>query len=91
MSEMFTVDRLGVPQSLRRSLVSTNIVESPNSGVRIRTRRVANWQGGSMVIRWAATAFVAAEKKFRRMMGYRDLWMLSAALGYEVETAEMVA
>jgi transposase-like protein len=91
MSEMFTVNRLGVPQSLRRSLVSTNIVESPNSGVRMRTRRVANWQGGSMVIRWAATAFVAAEKKFRRMMGYRDLWMLSAALGYEVDTAEMVA
>lgn len=83
MSEMFTVNRLGVPSSLRRSLVSTNIIESPNAGVRMRTRRVTEWTGGSMALRWAAAAFLASEQSFRRVSGYKDLWMLAAALGRE--------
>ena len=33
-----------------------------------------------MVLRWAATAFLDAEKHFRRIMGYRDLWQLKAYL-----------
>ena len=41
---MFTINRLGLPATLRRSLATTNTVESPNSGVRMRTRRVTNWQ-----------------------------------------------
>jgi len=81
LSEMFTVNRLGVPSSLRRSLVSTNLIESPNAGVRMRTRRVTQWESGSMVLRWAAASFRSAEQNFRRVGGYKDLWMLSAALG----------
>ncbi len=27
-----------------------------------------------------AAAFLEAEKQFRKIMGYRDLWMLEAAL-----------
>jgi putative transposase len=85
LSEMFTINRLSLPASLRRSLATTNIIESPNSGVRMRTRRVTNWQGGSMVIRWAASGFLATEKNFRRVMGYRDLWILAAALDRDVD------
>jgi hypothetical protein len=33
-----------------------------------------------MVMRWAASALLAAEKKFRRIQGYRDLWILKAKL-----------
>lgn len=80
LSEMFTVNRLGLPASLRKCLVSTNIIESPNSGVRARTGRVTNWQDGKMVRRWVASAFLATEKSFRRVAGYRDLWILKAAL-----------
>jgi hypothetical protein len=36
-----------------------------------------------MVKRWAAAAFLHAENNFRKLMGYRDLWMLSAALEAE--------
>ena len=32
-----------------------------------------------MVKRWAA-AFLDAEQSFRRILGYRDLWMLKAIL-----------
>ena len=33
------------------------------------------------VLRWAASSFLSAEQSFRRLSGYKDLWMLSAALG----------
>ncbi len=33
-----------------------------------------------MVLRWAASAFLATEEGFRRIQGCRDLWMLQAKL-----------
>ncbi len=81
LAEMFTVNRLGLPPSLARCLVTTNLIESPHSGVRLRTRRVCRWRDGKMVLRWAAAALRMTEQNFRRIMGYRDLWMLKAALG----------
>jgi transposase-like protein len=80
LAEMFTVNRLGLSPSLARCLVSTNVIESPHSGVRLRTRRVCRWRDGRMVLRWAAAALLMTEQNFRRIMGYRDLWMLKAAL-----------
>jgi len=82
LAEMFTVNRLGLSPSLARCLVSTNVIESPHSGVRLRTRRVCRWRDGKMVLRWAAAALLMTEQNFRRIMGYRDrdLWMLKAAL-----------
>jgi putative transposase len=46
----------------------------------MKTRRVTHWQGGGMVLRWAAAAFLETEKSFRRIIGFEDLWMLKAAL-----------
>jgi putative transposase len=80
LAEMFTVNRLGLSPALCRCLCSTNIIESPHSGVRLRTRRVCRWRDGKMVLRWAAAAFLITEKSFRKIQGYRDLWMLKAAL-----------
>ncbi len=80
LPEMFTVNRLGLSPSLSRCLVSTNVIESPHSGVRLRTRRVCRWRDGKMVLRWAAAALLMTEQNFRKIMGYRDLWMLRAAL-----------
>jgi putative transposase len=80
LEEMFTVNRLGLSPRLCRCLVTTNIIESPQSGVRMKTGRVTHWQGGGMVLRWAATAFLGTEKSFRRIIGYEDLWMLKAVL-----------
>jgi putative transposase len=80
LAEMFTVSRLGLSPSLARCLVSTNVIESPHSGVRLRTRKVCRWRDGQMVLRWAAAALLITEQNFRKIMGYRDLWMLKAAL-----------
>jgi transposase-like protein len=80
LAEMFAVSRLGLSPSLSRCLVSTNVIESPHSGVRLRTRKVCRWRDGKMVLRWAAAALLMTEQNFRKIMGYRDLWMLKAAL-----------
>jgi transposase-like protein len=80
LEECFTINRLGLPPSLQRCLATTNIIESPHAGVRIQTRRVTNWQNGSMVGRWLASAFLRTENNFRRIMGYRELWTLEAIL-----------
>jgi putative transposase len=93
LEETFTINRLGLPPKLRRCLGTTNIVESPTSGVRLRTRRVTNWKNGQMVLRWAAAAYLETEKSFRRIIGYQELWMLKAALEQHQPTThkEMVA
>jgi transposase-like protein len=80
LEECFTINRLGVPPSLARCLATTNIIESPHAGVRIQTRRVTHWQNGAMVRRWMASAFIRTEKRFNKIMGYRDLWTLEAIL-----------
>jgi sugar phosphate isomerase/epimerase len=54
----------------------------PDSGVRPRTRRVCRWRDRKMVLRRAAAALIETEKNFRKIMGYRDLWMLKAALDH---------
>lgn len=93
LEETFTVNRLGLSASLRRGLATTNIIESPNSGVRMRTRRVSYWRDGAMTLRWCAAALLEHEKRFRKVMGYKDLWMLKAALnaGAELDRKEAVA
>jgi transposase-like protein len=80
LSEMFTVNRLGLPKVLHRCLCTTNVIESPHSGLRQKTRRVTRWRDGSMVLRWCASALLATEKNFRRIMGYKQLWILQANL-----------
>jgi transposase-like protein len=80
LEELFTVNRLGRTSSLRRCLGTTNLIDNGHSAARERMRRVKNWQGGEMALRWTAASFEAASKGFRRIMGYKDLWMLKAVL-----------
>jgi putative transposase len=80
LEEMFTINRLGLTPALCRALGSTNIIENPNSTARRKTNRVTRWRDGAMVKRWAATVFLDAEQSFRRILGYRDLWILKAIL-----------
>jgi transposase-like protein len=80
LSETLTLHRLGVPQLLRTTVQSTNLIESVNAVVRQRTRNVKNWQNGDQVERWAAAGLLEAEKQFRRIRGYQTLPMLIDAL-----------
>ena len=80
LGEMFTVSEIGLTPALRRCLGTTNVIDNVHSGMRRRTGRVTRWRDGSMAVRWAAAAFLDAEKGYRRIMGYKDLWMLKAHL-----------
>ncbi len=85
---MFTVSSLGLTPSLSRCLVTTNLIQSSYSGVRLRTRRVRRCRDGKMVLRWAASALLITERHFNRIIGYRDLWILKAALGRNQAAAQ---
>lgn len=89
LEETFTVRRMGLPAMLARSLHTTNIIESPYAGVRMRTRRVCRWRDGTMVLRWATTALLATEQHFRRISGHAQLWMLQAYLDQSKEEREL--
>jgi len=83
MKEMFTLQRLKIPESLHKCLATTNIIESPQGGVERRTRNVTRWRDVDMVQRWVASAWLLTEKHFRRIDGHANLWALAAILGRE--------
>jgi transposase-like protein len=91
MEETLTLHRLGLSPLLRRSLSTTNVIESCLSTVRHVARNVKRWQGGDHVARWAAAGLLEAEKKFRRVKGYRELKELNRILNPELHSQAQVA
>jgi transposase-like protein len=88
MKEMFTLQRLKIPATLHKCLATTNLIESPHSGIRKRTRNVCRWRDVDMVERWAASAWLLTEKNFRRIDGHKELWTLAALLGREIPSSK---
>jgi transposase-like protein len=80
LEETLTVHKLGITGLLRKTLATTNPLESCFSGVRTTTGRVKRWSGGDMAQRWAVAALLRAEKKFKRVKGYKELPKLAAVL-----------
>ena len=80
LEETLTVMRLGLPENLERVLSSTNLIENLFGRVRAIGRRVKRWQNGTMVLRWTAARVLEAERGFRKVVGYRALPILVAAL-----------
>ncbi|MBI1811933.1 MAG: IS256 family transposase [Nitrospirae bacterium] len=80
LEETLTVHKLGITGLLRKTLATTNPLESCFSGVRTTTGRVKRWRGGDMAQRWAVAALLRAEKKFKRVKGYKELPKLAAVL-----------
>ena len=73
LEEMFTVARIGATPTLRRSLATTNAIESMISIARTTTRNVKNWRDGAMRRRWCAAGMLEAERSFRRIKGHAEL------------------
>ncbi len=80
LDETLTVIGLGVPDLLRRTLSSTNVIESALSVTRTVTARVKRWRDGDMRRRWCGAGLMRAEEKFRRVRGYKQIPQLLAAL-----------
>jgi putative transposase len=88
MDETLTVTRLGIAGTLKRTLQSTNPIESMFDIVRATQRNVKRWQNGDMRARWTAAGLLEAERNFRRIKGKHQLVRLAAALGQELQREE---
>ena len=82
MEETLTVHRLHVPTQLRKTLASTNVIESAFSIVEVVCRNVKRWHGGDQRERWVGSGLLVAQKQFRRITGYKQI----PALIRELET-----
>jgi len=80
LDEMLTVNRLGLPAKLRRSLACTNSIENMMGTVRRVCRNVKRWRNAAMALRWTAAGMLEAAKGFRRLKAHKHLPALRAAL-----------
>ena len=80
LDEMLTVNRLGLPDQLRRSLACTNSIENMMGTVRRVCRNVKRWRNAAMALRWTAAGMMEAAKGFRRLKAHKLLPILKAAL-----------
>lgn len=80
LEETLTVVRLGVPELLRKTLATTNPIESAFSVAESVTRRVKRWRDGNMRERWCVAGLLDAESRFNRVKGHKHLPQLLTAL-----------
>src|SRR5438270_5408935 len=77
---MLTVNRLGLPLKLRRSLACTNSIENMMGTVRRVCRNVKRWRNAARALRWTAAGMMEAAKGFHRLKAYKHLPVLRAAV-----------
>src|SRR5262249_21793230 len=77
LDEMLTVNRLGLPVKLRRSLACTNSIENMMGTVRRVCRNVKRWRNAAMALRWTAAGMMEAAKGFRRPFSELRLQLIS--------------
>jgi len=73
LEEILMVHRLGVPLLLRKTLSSTNPIESMFSTVRDCEVNIKRYRGSAMSQRWLASVIFYCEKGFKRIKGYDQI------------------
>ena len=95
LDETITILKLDIPGLLQKSLRSTNAIESGFSVAAKNMKNVKNWKNGTMVQRWVSAAMLDAERRARRIQGYRSMSALIAEFkrltSSETEHAEKVS
>jgi len=76
LEETLTVHRLHVPLQLRKTLASTNVIESAFSIVERVCTNVKRWHSGDQRERWVGSGLLVAEKQFRRVQGHKQIPVL---------------
>src|SRR6476646_243232 len=76
LEETLTVHRLHVPPQLRKTLASTNVIESAFSIVERVCSNVKRWHPGDQRERWVGSGLLVAEKQFRRVQGHKQISIL---------------
>jgi putative transposase len=84
LQETLTLTRLGIRGGLKKTLASTNPIESMIEIIRRTSRNVKRWQNGDMCLRWTAAGMLEAETQFRKVVGYTDLAKLAIAVERDI-------
>ena len=80
MDETLTIHRLHLPAQLRKTMASTNVIESAFSIVEKVCKNVKRWHGGDQRERWVGSGLLVAENQFRRITGYKLIPVLMEEL-----------
>jgi putative transposase len=83
MEETLTVLELRVGYKLRRSVASTNGIESSFSVTERICRQVKRWQGSDHRLRWVASTLLFAESRWNRLIGYHQIEALVSSMKAE--------
>ena len=73
IEEILTLHRLKVPALLRKTLHSTNPIESMFATVRDCEGNIKRYRGSRMAQRWLAAVCLHCEKGLKRVKGYRGI------------------
>jgi transposase-like protein len=81
--ELLTLHRLKVPARLRKTLMSTNPIESMFSLVRHSERNIKRTRGSAMLQRWLGTVLLYCEQQFKRVKGFAGIAQVMATIEAE--------
>ena len=91
LDETLTLHRLRVPEDLRKSLHTTNLIESVMACLERHTRRVTHWRTSDQKQRWVAATLLKVEVQFRRVRGMKHLPLLQKALSIKLPLTTVAA
>lgn len=87
--ELLTVHRLKVPALLRKTLMTTNPIESMFSLVRHCERNIKRSRGSKMLQRWLGSVLLYCEQQFHKVRGYQEINDVIAAIEIEENKTSM--
>ena len=85
MEETLTLHKLGLSPELKKSLSSTNCIESIMSQLGQYTDKVDRWHNSGQILRWTAAGLLEIEPGLNRIRGYRYLNLLRMKMRQEIE------
>lgn len=71
--ELLTIHRLKVPTLLRKTLITTNPIESMFSLVRQCEKNIKRSRNSKMLQRWLGAVLLYCEEQFHRVRGYQEI------------------
>ncbi len=91
IEEVLTLHTLKVPALLRKTLHSTNPIESMFSIVRDCESNIKRYRSSKMRQRWLATVLLHCEQRFKRVKGHASIEAVVAAIDANLEEEALQA
>lgn len=86
--ELLTLHRLKVPALLRKTLMTTNPIESMFSLVRQCEKNIKRSRGSKMLQRWLGSVLLYCEQQFHKVRGYQEIDQVIANIDFEFAAEE---